>query len=517
MTNPCVQATLLRGMSPVDDAKYNSTYSNTIRRHRCTAKTREVIHQTLQSWTINPESEKINWMNGMAGTGKTTIAYSYCEWLEETNRLGGSFFCSRISSTCRSLSQIIPTLAYQLARFSPAFRSKLCAILKDDPDAGKLNVAQQFEKLINRPMLNAKEAMPDSVVMVIDGLDECDDNYSVRLLLDLLLKFAERLPLKFFVSSRPEHVIRDRMMSRGGSSRVIVYLHDIEQSIVEEDIKKYLIEELSPMEPSPSMKQIEQLAKRSRNLFIYAATLVRYIYPDDIPVDSSDRLESMLEAISGAKGMSDNRYEDLDLLYTTVLNAVFKSRLSYSEKDYTQRVLWMVISAKEPITQHTIAVLARLTERQVSSALQSLRSVVHVPENSSLISTLHASFPEYMLDKSRSKDLCCDESKLNETLVHRCFDVMKQELKFNICALENSYLSDGQVEDLERRVTRCISPTLSYVCRYWSSHLSLAPAVDNVREMLFEFLSDRLLFWMEVLSLSHNIGIGAPMMQQAQT
>ncbi|CAE7077777.1 unnamed protein product [Rhizoctonia solani] len=340
------QTTLLRNMLPVDDAKYNSSYSTTIRRHRCTAKTREAIHQTLRDWTTNPKSEKIYWMNGMAGTGKTTIAYSYCEWLEVSNRLGASFFCSRISSTCRSLNQIIPTLAYQLARFSPAFRSRLCTTLNHDPDAGKLNVVQQFEKLIYQPVLDAKDAMPDSVVVVIDALDECDDNHSVRLLLEVLLKFADHLPLKVFVSSRPEPVIRDRMMSRGGSSRFIVYLHDIEQSIVEEDIKKYLTKELGSMEHPPFPGQIELLAKRSRNLFIYAATVVRYIYPDDIPVDSGARLKLMLEAVGNVRGMSDNRYEDLDFLYTTVLSAVFKSRLGNREKDQIRYVLWTVRASK---------------------------------------------------------------------------------------------------------------------------------------------------------------------------
>ncbi|KEP51130.1 vegetative incompatibility protein HET-E-1 [Rhizoctonia solani 123E] len=512
-----LEMALLQRMSAVDDAKYNSSYSNTIRRHRCTAKTRETIHQALQGWSTDPESAKIYWMNGMAGTGKTTIAYSFCEWLEKTNRLGASFFCSRISSTCRSLSQIVPTLAYQVARFSPAFRSSLCSVLNNDPDAGKLNVVQQFEKLIYQPMLATKGAIPDIVVVVIDALDECDDNYSVRLLLDTLLKFAEHLPLKFFVSSRPEPVIRGRMMSRGGSSRFIVYLHDIEESIVEDDIKKYLTEALSSMEPSPSVAQIGLLAKRSRNLFIYAATLVRYIYPDDVSVDSTARLESMLEAISSAKAMFLNRYEDLDLLYTTVLNAVFKKRLEEGEKDHMQRVLWTVVCAREPVTTVTIASLAMLTERQVSSALQPLRSVIHVPESSNLISTLHASFPEYMMDESRSKEFCCNESKSNERMTHRCFDVMKLELKFNICALENSYIPDDQVADLKIRVAECISPTLSYACQYWASHLRVAPATDNTRTILLDFLSNRLLFWMEVLSLSHCIGIGAPMMQQAQT
>ncbi|CAE6499510.1 unnamed protein product [Rhizoctonia solani] len=102
-------------------------------------------------------------------------------------------------------------------------------------------------------------------------------------------------------------------------------------------------------------------------------------------------------------------------------------------------------------------------------------------------------------------------------VVHRCFDVLKTALKFNICQLENSYLADNEVNDLEARVAHCISPTLSYACRYWSSHLRLSLVKDNTTQMLLDFLFERFLFWMEVLSLSRCIGIGATMMQQAQT
>ncbi|KAG8711011.1 hypothetical protein FRC11_003849 [Ceratobasidium sp. 423] len=511
------ETTLLRGMSPVDDARYNSSYSMTVKRRGCTAQTREAIHKDLQDWTTNPTSEKIYWMNGMAGTGKTTIAYSLCEWLEGTNRLGASFFCSRISSTCRSLSRIVPTLAYQLARYSPAFRSALCAVLENNPDAGTLNVGQQFEKLISQPMLNSKNPTPESVVIVIDALDECDDTYSVRLLLDVLLKCAERLPLKFFVASRPEHAIRDRMISKGGTARSIVHLHDIEQSIVEGDIKKYLTEALSSMTPPPSPKQIDVLAKRAGKLFIYAATVVRYINPEVIPVESAARLETILLETKDPGLGSDNIYDDLDDLYTTVLIAVFNQPLSGGEKERMRWVLWTAVCAGEPITATTLATLAGLSETQVLFALHSLRSVLHVPEESGLISALHASFPEYMLDSSRSRELHCNPPQSNQALVYRCFEVMGFELWFNICNLKSSYQTNDQVVDLDTRVAQCISPTLSYACRYWAQHLSLSPASANTQDMLLEFLSNRLLFWMEVLSLSSCIGIGAPMMQQAQT
>jgi hypothetical protein len=482
-------------------------------------------------------------MNGMAGTGKTTIAYSFCQWLENNHRLGASFFCSRISSTCRSLNRIVPTIAYLLALYSPGFWSKLCAALKENPNAGALNVLQQFEKLIHQPMsspaknlkpgetlsaskfeeismnLKTKDAIPDGVVIVIDALDECDDGYSVRLLLDVLFKFAADLPIKFFVSSRPEHFIRDGMIAREQASRSIMHLHDIEQSIVEGDIRKYLTEALSTMSPPPSPEQIEALSKRARNLFIYAATLVGYIHPANFHVDSNARLETILRIIKTPGAEAGNKYADLDRLYTTVLDAAFNEGLELEEKDCMRRVLWSIICAREPMTTAILTSLTNLTERQTWSAVQSFRSVLHVPEDSGsgLISALHASFPEYMLDKSRSKLYNCKEAQACEALAHQCFEIMDRQLYFNICKLQNSYLSDAQLPDLQTRVSQFISPALSYACRYWGVHLSLSPPSSTMETILVEFLSNKLLFWMEVLSLTRCIGLGAPMLHQVQT
>ncbi|CCO32148.1 Vegetative incompatibility protein HET-E-1 [Rhizoctonia solani AG-1 IB] len=343
-----IETSLLRDMSPIDDAKYNSGYSSTIKRHGCTAQTREIIQQTLQEWVMDPTSKKIYWMNGMAGTGKTTIAYSFCEWLERTKRLGGSFFCSRTSVLCRSLNRIVPTITYQFAYYSPAFRRRLCDVLKDRPDAGALNVAQQFEQLLLEPISKSKAAIPESVVIVIDALDECDDNYSVHMLLHVLLKYAEQLPLKFFVSSRPEYVIRDRMLAQEGAARLVLHLHDIEQSIVEEDIKKYITEALSSMSPPPSTGQVALLAKGAGKLFIYAATVVRYVYPKVIAVDSGARLDSVLKTIGGVpEADAESKFKDLDRLYTTVLDTAFHEDLTQSEKDSMKCILWTIHQVDE--------------------------------------------------------------------------------------------------------------------------------------------------------------------------
>ncbi|KAB5595640.1 Vegetative incompatibility protein HET-E-1 [Ceratobasidium theobromae] len=484
-TNEQLVMTLLQRLSAVDDARYNSSYSTTIKRRECTPRTREKVQEDLQAWANDPYGPKIYWMNGMAGTGKTTLAYSLCKWLEDNKQLGASFFCSRASASCRSLRGIVPTIAYQLARYSPAFRSELCRALKDDPDASMLHVVTQFEKLIQGPLSNVKDAIPEGVVIVIDALDECEDNYGVRLILELLLKFVANLPIKFFVASRPEPTIREMMMSSSSYSPSVMHLHDIEESIVQEDIKKYLVEALSRMSPPPSQAQIDELGKRAGKLFIYAATVARYIYPGHIRVNSGTRLERILAIDSNQSNRDDpsKRYEELDRLYFTVLDAAFDQGLERDELGHMQLMLWTVVCAREPMTIKTLGLLLSLSEEQVLLAVEPLRAVLHVSNGGGLVSTLHASFTDYMLDKSRSASSC---------------------------------VFDKDVPDLDKRINDVVSPTLFYACRYWSEHLQQAEASKEISDMLSEFLSQRLLFWMEVMSLRKCIGSGVPMLHQAQ-
>ena len=50
-------------------------------RNACTENTRTAILATLQAWASDNSTTKVYWLNGMAGTGKTMIAYSFSEIL----------------------------------------------------------------------------------------------------------------------------------------------------------------------------------------------------------------------------------------------------------------------------------------------------------------------------------------------------------------------------------------------------------------------------------------------------
>ena len=500
-------------MPSIDEAEYNSRYSTNAARRGCTAETRVKILQDLQVWAEDTQGEKVFWMDGMAGTGKTTIGYSLCEWLASVRQLGANFFCSRNSPECRDSNNIVPTLAFQLAHYSPAFRLELCKVLEEEPRASKLDVRCQFEKLIEGPMRIAKDAMPENVVVVIDALDECEDSAAFRLFLGTLLRLAPKLPFKFFLTSRPEPIIREKMLALQYSSKV-VRLQDIEELVVEADIEKYLTDSFCTMSPPLSSDNLKELATRAGRLFIYAATTVRYILPDGSTVNSTARLKTVL----GMTTRSSKQHQELDKLYTGVLSAALNNEeLENEEKRGIQLTLWTAVCAREPMTVQVIASLLSMQEDAVRSSLEPLRSVLFIEEGEhGQVSPFHASFPDYLLDSGLPEQFHCRADQHHEVLANGCFDLMKAELRFNICKLVSSFVFDQDVPGLEDQVKEHISLTLSYTCRYWGEHLARGNPSEAAHEHLSEFLTKRLLFWMEVLNLKRQIVTGGEILQQAQ-
>ncbi|KAF4609663.1 hypothetical protein D9613_011960 [Agrocybe pediades] len=503
-------ATLLRTLSSVDDARYNSAYSTAVKRRGCTASTREQILDVLKTWVKDPQGSKVFWMNGMAGTGKTTILYSFCEWLEKNDRMAGNFFCSRTSTACRDLNSIVRSIAYQLAFYSPAFRSQVCKILEGKQNPHMLNVGEQFKWVVAMPLENSKDAIPDGAVIVIDALDECDNVSATALFLKVLMQYSTHLPIKFLVASRPEPVILKNMEAPNFSPSML-RLHDIEQSLVEADIKQYLQEALCTMSPAPSSGVIDQLTRRSGKLFIYAATAARYINPEDEEVDSETRLDAILGISLSSASLQE---QELDSLYRSILSSAFdKTRLEERELKIVSLVLRTVICAMEPMTTSTMSMILALRQGDVVRSLSRLQSVLHVQEGpSGLVSVLHASFPDFLLKEARSCEFYCDIVEHNTKLAHSCFDVMSKELHFNMCDLESSYNFDKDVPDLEEKIQANISAALLYACKYWSSHLVHCDLTSSIHYQLVEFLKFHLLFWMEVLNLTKFISMGSKLL-----
>ncbi|KAG8723503.1 hypothetical protein FRC09_003062 [Ceratobasidium sp. 395] len=212
-----VTETWLKSLPHSPAAKYSSAESSDLR-GPCTENTHAHILDGLYEWARNDKGQKICWLNGMASTGKTTIAYSFCEWLDRSKKLAASCFCSRKLPTCRDVNRIVPTISYQLSRFSRPFRSAISRVIQEDPDVHNQVILEQFKSLILQPLAQVKDSLPTDLVVVIDALDECDNEVGVDRILSALLSSVRKLPVKFFVTSRPDAKILDRMHGQHGEN-----------------------------------------------------------------------------------------------------------------------------------------------------------------------------------------------------------------------------------------------------------------------------------------------------------
>ncbi|QRW26211.1 WD40 repeat-like protein [Rhizoctonia solani] len=506
----------LKNMSPAMSAVFDSTASHNVKRGSCAPGTRVTQIDLLLKWAQSPEVGRTCWMNGMAGTGKTTIAYSVCERLKDSCQLGASFFCSRTIPECRQVKHIIPSIAYQLARFSFPFHEVLDKILDTDPDIYGLTLKTQYEKLIVGPLLKSYSTLPTSFIVVIDALDECENQESVGQILDLLLSTEYTLPVRYIVSSRPEKEITQRMEKRGDANddpRLVLYELDVNSA--GPDIGLYMQHELQGV---PLTKdEISQIVQRCGSFFIYASTACGYIKQAHEINDLEEALGVLMDSTLIPMEQDDKNV--IDHLYTTILATAFrKSGMIQKSKEKMRDILETVICAIEPMTLNTIGQMLGLKNaEQVDRLLKPLRSVLNVGKENKLVTPLHASFPDFMLSKDRSKDLCCERRRRHAAMTKACLELIsKAEPQFNICGLPSSHLLDSEVHDLDARTSKSISKGLAYACRHWPTHLGFAEHSDEFVGWVRDFFSSRLLLWMVIMNLTKQIRYGTTMIQKVE-
>ncbi|CCO33880.1 Vegetative incompatibility protein HET-E-1 [Rhizoctonia solani AG-1 IB] len=503
----------LKGMSPSMSAVYDSAESHDVQRRSCTEGTRKAQIKEMIDWAITPDAGKTCWMNGMAGTGKTTIAYSVCAELQKASRLGASFFCSRTIQECRQAKHIIPTIAYQLARFSHPFQYALDKVLQEDSDVHTRALNIQYQKLLLEPLTEAKASLPTDFIVVIDALDECENEDIVSQILRLLLSTTYTLPIRYLVTSRPEKAItRDITGRADGQDEARLVLHNLDSTEVQEDIRAYMHAELEGIPLTDDHWQ--QITGHCGVLFIYASTTCRYITQayELMPLD--EVVGIITNPASTRQGKNA-----IDELYMTVLNAAFdKLKWDKISKQRMKDVLETVICAIEPLTLNALAKMLGLeSDDQVNKLILPLRSVLNVTKKTGVVSTLHASFPDFMLSSDRSSSYHCHQGMRHLKITQACLhSIDTNKHKHNICGLTSSYNLDSDVKDLDKQANETISQAIIYACRYWSDHLNLSEYRPELLGIVGNFFSSRLLLWMEVMNLTKHIGRATSIIQHAE-
>ena len=265
------------------DAAFSAAINiDNISRGPCTKDTRVDIIKQIMEWAKETDSMKapsVYWLTGLAGLGKTTIAYTICEELEKAGLPFVSFFCSRQLDSKNS-KLLITTICRDLAELFSSFASELLPVLEGDSKLVCAKLPLQMEKLFANPWkasLSHRECLQVPIV-VVDALDESDCGTEfLKELLDAV-DLGKLSGIKFLVTSRPEPTLFH--LCKLFPPNAVCKLHEIDVSNVQKDIEKYLFSALPDLKDEPNLVK---LASQAGGFFIYAATAVRFISHPSYP------------------------------------------------------------------------------------------------------------------------------------------------------------------------------------------------------------------------------------------
>jgi hypothetical protein len=435
----------------------------------------------------------------MAGTGKSTIAKSVCSMLKEKGLLGGAFFCSRQIEECKKCCNIIPTIAYQLAiyyRNSTGFTQVIEKVLNEDPDIASKDSQIQVEQLLVDSWKKAPAQNP--VVVVIDALDECVGIAQMLKYLIPAIKQQKMPGLKFFITSRPEqHITEHFNLEKMVGAELMIqhfYLHNVEKSIVKEDISKFLQHGLR--EIYIPKDKIEILVEQSGTLFIYAATVVKYV------TGGGRRAKSRLDDVLNVKHTPEKlQTQVLDDLYDHILTEAVMAGQTPNEQKQGLEVLHTIIITGKPVSCQIISELLGYKSEDVEATVSALQSVLYINKDDQAIYVFHASFGDYLTTNSRAKDMYIDIVNQHDLLASHCLSLMESQLRFNICNLPSSFLSDNEVQDIKERTDENIGEALQYSSNFWVYHLGRGRLNGQIVNKVGRFVKRKMIFWIEAMSI----------------
>ena len=436
----------------------------------CHPGTRKTIIGEIMSWIGDPSgTSSVLWFNGPAGAGKTAIAQSLCKLCEAAQWLAGSFFFSRYASASgRSKAEFLfPTIAFELSLAIPEVGKIIDAVVANDPSIPTKALQIQLQKLILEPLQQISEESKQPIVIIIDGLDECEGEDVQSNVLRLLGSIFQRPSVGgcdricFIVTSRPEPWIQDEFaMDPLSSITRQIFLGQTPEA--NDDIRtffrlgfteihdspKHRLTMSNVPKPWPSYSVLDKLVDKASGQFIYPATVLKFVGdPNCRPTELLDIIASI--PVISPSALAQKPLAALNQLYSQILS-------TSSDKQHTMDILSALIAMQASISGlfiewrifhlHLLRISEKLLGLQPGDGYQALRtihSLVHITGRSDIaddnlslpwnpynrhedmVRFYHKSFIDFMLDPSRSLEYYVDSKEMNTRLANACIVTMQ--------------------------------------------------------------------------------------------
>ncbi|MCJ1404962.1 hypothetical protein MMC11_008188 [Xylographa trunciseda] len=437
----------------------------------CLTNTRVELLRDLTEWAEGSDENSIYWLNGIAGTGKSTVARTFARKLHENGILGGSFFFSKGGGDVSHANLLFTTLASQLASRFPSAKRHICEAIMMTKDIALHSLRDQWDQLMS----------------------------TTRVL--------RNLRVRVFVTSRPEVPIRCGFSQIPEAKRQVFFLHEILPMLVDRDLNLFFQQNLAAIREErglavdwPGFKIIARLVEISCGLFIWASTACRYIH------EGKRFAVKRLETLIKGRHSGASPEKQLDAIYTTVLEGLIQPGFEEEEKqmmcETIREVVGGIVTLFSPLSAPSLANLLGREVDEIDATLADLHTAFNIPNlRHRPIRLHHPTFRDFLVGKTRCKnpDFWVDQKMAHKAIADSCISIMRKMLKRDICDLKAPGTLAADVD--QSRIEQCIPPELQYACLYWAQHYRQSGAFLGEHDTAYSFLKEHYLHWLEVMNL----------------
>lgn len=414
----------------------------------------------------------------------------------------------------------------------PSFKTHLYATVKRQKDIINLSLYDQWRYLLHIPLTNLEKGLHQTrFLVVIDALDECEGDNDIRTVLRLLSDASTitTIQLRFFITSRPETSIRLGFRKMSSILHHDLILDEVSRELTDRDIFSFfeqrfseIADEFEDVTPDwPGQERIAALVERSDGLFIYAATICRFIKdndrwsPDDLLAIflPRDAVETSGKRQRKPKLPRISPFSELDSIYSQILEQSLRGIKHEEDRieiaNETREIICTIGILYQPQSLRTLSQILGMELITVQQRLKHLRSVLVVPEDGNTpIRILHPSFRDFLLDDKRCTNplFFTEESVMNGSLADKCADILFKSLKQDVCDVKQPGISTSDVEEF--RIQQALPLEVQYACVYWIQHVLGSGRELSDDHWTYDLFSRYFLQWLESLSWLRRLSDG---------
>lgn len=488
-------------------------------------RTQEYICFT--NWGDN--SNRLLWIRGDAGKGKTMLLMGIVEDLKARLETRfdecclSYFFCRGTEDNVNTATSVLRGLVWMLLCQEKSLIHHLDAFKGNQPNA--FNDRSAFFKLKKVFLEILQDSSLGRVYFVIDALDECKrEEPGLVQLLNLITETAKNDKVKWLLSSRNEPEIKPFL---GKDTTNVQISLEVNSAAVENAVNAYIDSkvsalgekyrtdyeaDLAPKLPSryevDNAQQLEvdlsqalvqlkcKLKEKANGTFLWVWLVMKEL--QDVSPD---------ELLQGIEQMPSG----LDEIYTIMLDNMSSSK----DAEKCKKLLLIMASAYRPLHLHELRNLAKFTTLAVPPHVVKRCRLLILGDRDETVYFVHQSAKDYLVQAQGPEVLSSifphGHIEGHHTIMTRSLECMKK-LKRDIYERKHPGLSIDELEDSKKNGDPLT--LLRYPCVYWADHLSDSETKfqsDSLHDdgPINEFWKERLLFWIEALSLLRKYSVAS--------